>query len=121
MREKPEIQFVSSHESPLFPYSGKSSFTGPLGNIMNVELPAGTGMSTYRKIFSEKMIPHALRNSPGLVIVSAGFDALDVDPLASLEFKPEDFGELSRLIMTAAERAEDGKKPGIILGLEGCV
>lgn len=89
---------------------------------MNVELPAGTEIGTYRGIFTDKMIPHALQDSPELVIVSSGFDALDVDPLASLEFKPRDFGEFSRLIMAAAESAGEsalGKTPGVILGLEG--
>lgn len=116
------IRFASSHESPLYPYTGSASFTGPLNTILNVELPAGTGMSSYREIFSDRMLPHVLKTddgeqAQGLVIVSAGFDALDVDPLASLEFLPEDYGELCDMIMHSVSDS-DGYHH-VVCGLEG--
>lgn len=119
IRDIAETQFVSSHESPLYPYTGPETFTGPHNTVMNVELPEGTGIETYRSIYVNKMLPHAFKpaddgTEAGLVIVSAGFDALDVDPLANLDFKPEDYGELCKLLLKAAP-----KNCRCILGLEG--
>jgi acetoin utilization deacetylase AcuC-like enzyme len=123
VKQDGRIRFASSHESPLYPYTGPASFTGPLGTVLNVELPAGTGMDTYRDTFTQRMLPHVLKCdddealSEGLVIVSAGFDALDVDPLANLDFKPEDYEELCATIIKAVSSS-----PGyhhVICGLEG--
>lgn len=79
-------------------------------------------MSSYREIFSDRMLPHVLKSedeqkAQGLVIVSAGFDALDVDPLASLEFLPEDYGELCDMIMRSVSVSEGYHH--VICGLEG--
>lgn len=124
MKEDGRIRLASSHESPLYPYTGPASFTGPLGTILNVELPAGTGIETYRDVFTEQMLPHVLKceeadesKGQGLLIVSAGFDALAVDPLASLEFQPEDYQELCTAIMTAVDASAGYDH--VICGLEG--
>jgi acetoin utilization deacetylase AcuC-like enzyme len=122
VKDEPRIRFTSSHQYPLFPGTGDPQFTGPHNTILNVPLDEGTGMDTYRDIFNDKMLPHALFHSepvepPGLIIVSAGFDTLDVDPLASLEFKVADFEEICESIVSATSATANHER--IILGLEG--
>lgn len=107
------IRFASSHQFPLFPGSGPAGVTG-VGNILNINLEAGSGMDTYRERYVSEMIPFLLTDSPDLVIVSAGFDALDVDPLAALDFKPEDYRALTELLLDALP-----SDTPVVFGLEG--
>jgi acetoin utilization deacetylase AcuC-like enzyme len=73
-------------------------------------------------MFTGRMLPHVLhrgkgQEAPELVIVSAGFDALDVDPLANIELVPADYEELARSIMDAV--ADAGGHQAVVCGLEG--
>lgn len=122
VKTEPRIRFTSSHQYPLFPLTGLPSFVGPHGTILNIALSEGDGMDAYRSVFNEQMLPHILdckegEDPVGLVIVSAGYDALDVDPLANLNFKPEDYEELSRSIMRATQAAANHER--VVFGLEG--
>ena len=60
---------------------------------------------------------------PDLVIVSAGFDALDSDPLATVSLQADDFrkmtGTLCRRVSELSSSSQKKKKIGIVLGLEG--
>lgn len=110
-----DIRFVSSHEYPLYPGSGEAGVVGEYKNILNVTLPEGTSIETYKEIYENEMLSFLFDDfKPDLVVVSAGFDALDVDPLASLEFKPEDYRLFTELLLQRA--GEDTK---IVFGLEG--
>jgi acetoin utilization deacetylase AcuC-like enzyme len=109
---------------PLYPYTGDESYTGPHGTILNVPLLAGTKMAEYRELLAGKMLPHVLHSdedagvdAPGLVVVSAGFDCLDADPLADVEFTPMDFEEIASTIVTATQRQAGHAR--IVFGLEG--
>jgi acetoin utilization deacetylase AcuC-like enzyme len=122
VKDEPRIRFTSSHQYPLYPGTGHPDYTGPHNTILNIPLEEGSGMDSYRDLLKEKMLPHALFHSepvdpPGLVIVSAGFDTLDVDPLASLEFKVGDFEEICENIVAATSATANHER--IILGLEG--
>lgn len=109
------IVFVSSHEWPLYPGSGPEGVSGKYDNVMNLNLEEGTAMETYRDRFEHEMLPFIMsKGKPDLVVVSAGFDALDVDPLASLEFKPEDYRVFTKLLMEKI-----GLDTPIVFGLEG--
>jgi acetoin utilization deacetylase AcuC-like enzyme len=124
VRDEPRIRFASSHEMPLYPYSGSASDTGPHGTIRNVPLVAGTKIAEYLELLTSKMLTHVLHSdkshgvdAPGLVIVSCGFDTLDADPLASIEFNPEDFEEIASTIVSATQH--HAGHTNIIFGLEG--
>lgn len=112
VKDEERIRFVSSHEYPLYPMSG---LKGKKGNILNVNLDAGSSIEQYWPVYSNEMLPHLFtdKEAPELVIVSAGYDALDDDPLANIELEPKDFGKLTS---TLVEKIGHNR---IVFGLEG--
>lgn len=117
VKNEENIRFASSHEWPLYPGSGEEGVTGRFDNILNLNLKYGTGIDVYRSRFADEMLPFLLESDagmPDLVIVSAGFDALDVDPLASLEFMPQDYKVFTEILFKAIS-----KDTKVIFGLEG--
>jgi acetoin utilization deacetylase AcuC-like enzyme len=82
---------ASTHQMPLYPGSGDLSETGVAGNIWNAPLRPGDGGEKFRQAMTERILP-ALRNfSPDLVLISAGFDAHENDPLANLRLVEADY------------------------------
>ena len=107
-----DITFVSGHQWPLYPGSGAESMD-PKPNIKNFNFPEGTDMVVYRERYENEMLPFLLRDDPDLVVVSAGFDALESDPLAGLSLQPQDFREFVDILV---EQLPTGK---FVFGLEG--
>lgn len=117
VKDEENIRFASSHQWPLYPGSGEEGTSGRFDNVLNINLPAGAGLEQYEIRLREEMLPFLLESEsgmPDLVIVSAGFDALDVDPLAELDFKPSDYKLFTEILLKAT-----GKETKIIFGLEG--
>src|SRR4029079_13307290 len=76
--EDPRVLFVSLHQWPLYPGSGRIDETGSgagEGATVNIPLPAGTTGDVYLRAFDEIVAPIAEKFAPTWVIISAGFDA----------------------------------------------
>ena len=71
---------------------------------LNVPLPAGSGDADYLRAFAEKVEPAVAGFDPEIVIVSAGFDAHEEDPLAMMEVTEHGFLELARRSAALAPR-----------------
>ena len=111
----PSVFYGSSHQMPLYPGTGSPNFTG-VGNICNVGLGAGSGGEAMREAYEGAILPQLEAFRPDFLLMSAGFDADYRDPLAGLNWKPEDFGWLTgRLLEVAAGRC-DGR---VVSMLEG--
>lgn len=111
----PNLFFASTHQMPLFPGTGAVSETG-VGNICNAPLRSGDGGEPFREAFESRIFP-ALKNfSPDLIVISAGFDAHEADPLASLRLVEADFLWATQKLVDYAERQCDGR---IVSMLEG--
>ena len=81
-----DVLFVSIHQSPLYPGTGPASDIGSgagEGYTVNLPVPAGTGDAGYASLVEHVVVPLAGAYEPDLVLVSAGFDAHHLDPLAS--------------------------------------
>lgn len=113
--ESPEVLFVSSHQMPLYPGSGHPSETG-VGNLVNMPLAPGDGGEEFRAAWAGLGLPAVERFGPDLVLVSAGFDAHERDPLGGLLLQDEDFGWITAEIRAVAESACGGK---VVSMLEG--
>ena len=110
--------YASTHQSPLYPGTGRAEETGVAGNIVNCPLPAGAGGREFRQVFSGTLFPALARFAPELILVSAGFDAHRDDPLASLCLDESDFGwATERLCALAAEQCQ-GR---VVSALEGAM
>jgi len=112
---RPDVLYVSSHQMPLFPGTGSADETG-CGNIVNLPLAAGTGSHEFRAAWSQRGLPALNDFRPDLIIISAGFDAHQRDPLAQIELQDDDFDWITREICSHAQRACNGR---VISLLEG--
>jgi acetoin utilization deacetylase AcuC-like enzyme len=110
-----DLFFGSTHQMPLYPGTGSLSETG-VGNIYNAPLRPGDGGAPFREAFLSRIIP-ALKNfHPDLVLISAGFDAHEDDPLANLRLKEPDFAWATQQLVDIAEKQADGR---VVSMLEG--
>ena len=99
----PSVFYASSHQMPLYPGTGKADETG-VGNIANVPLDPQTDGLTMREAYASHIIPALINFSPDLLLLSAGFDAHERDPLAQLNWQSSDYGWLTGKLMDVAER-----------------
>jgi histone deacetylase 6 len=106
------ILFFSSHRGEFYPNSGQVHDVG-VGNIINVPFTNGTySDGDIIRVFSSILMPIATEFQPELVIVSAGFDAVEYDPLGEMNLSPQVFGHLTHMLKSLA----GGK---LVLALEG--
>jgi acetoin utilization deacetylase AcuC-like enzyme len=93
-RDDPFVLFVSLHQWPFYPGTGGPDEQGE--TLLNVPLPAGSTDEDYLRVFEEQVEPAVRRFDPELVLVSAGFDAHEEDPLAGMLVTESGFRELAR-------------------------
>jgi len=95
------ILFVSLHQWPFYPGTGGPGEQGPA--LLNIPLPAGTGDAGYFDAW--ETVEQAVTNfEPELLLVSAGFDAHEEDPLAQMRVTADGFRELARRSAALAPR-----------------
>ncbi len=94
--------YGSTHQMPLFPGSGARSETG-VGNIFNAPLRAGDGSIEFKSAMENLIFPALNSFEPDLIMISAGFDAHENDPLGSLKLTEEDFAWATLKLMEMAE------------------
>ena len=112
---EPRVLYLSSHEWPLYPGTGAADETG-VGNIVNAPLAPGAGSEAFRAAWSNLLLPAMDAFAPALVLVSAGFDAHRLDPLADLQLVAEDYAWLGVQIARHAAATARGR---IVSVLEG--
>ncbi len=96
--DDPRVLYVSLHESPLYPGTGRPLETGGADarrTNMNLPFPAGTRGDTYRRAFDEVLAPLFAEFQPTWLLISAGFDGHQRDPLAGLELTSADYADLA--------------------------
>jgi acetoin utilization deacetylase AcuC-like enzyme len=85
------IRYVSLHQWPLYPGTGREDERG-VGNVFNVPRPPGLPRERYVEDLDRAVAAATENWRPDLVLLSAGFDALAGDPLAGFPLEPEDYG-----------------------------
>jgi acetoin utilization deacetylase AcuC-like enzyme len=109
------VLFVSSQQSPLYPGSGFADETG-IGNLVNGVLAPGAGSAEFRALWRTRLLPEIDRYAPELLLVSAGFDAHRLDPLADLNLAADDYRWITQELVALAERHAGGR---LVSTLEG--
>ncbi len=112
----PDLFYASTHQAPFYPGSGAAHERGRHGTVHNFPLPAGTAAERFLEVYRESVGPALDTFKPELILVSAGFDAHQDDPLGGLEVTTSAYGELARLIQDWAERHTQGRT---VWALEG--
>jgi acetoin utilization deacetylase AcuC-like enzyme len=113
---EPRVLFLSSHQWPLYPGSGRPEERGAHGNVHNLILPPGAGSTAFRTGFEQELLPVLERFAPQLILISAGFDAHRLDPLANLNLLEDDYAWVTRALVACAERHASGR---VVSTLEG--
>lgn len=117
--DDPTVYYFSTHQFPHYPGTGAESETGSgegTGYTMNAPLPPGADINAFRSIFESRFIPSLEAFKADFILISAGFDAHEDDPLAHLRLKTTDYRELTALITTCARALCNGR---IVSTLEG--
>lgn len=114
-KDDPTVFYASSHQMPLYPGTGSPSFTG-VGNICNAALDAGSGGPEMRAAYTDRILPALEAFRPDFLLVSAGFDADYRDPLAGLNWHPEDFAWVTERLTEVAGRVCEGRLVSMLEG-----
>jgi acetoin utilization deacetylase AcuC-like enzyme len=114
-REDPSVLYFSLHQYPFYPGTGSiEEFGGGAGRgfTVNVPWPGGMGDAEYLAAFDRVLLPIARDFAPEFVLVSAGFDAAEGDPLGQMNVSPAGYAHMTaRLLALAGGR--------LVLALEG--
>ncbi len=108
----PSIFFFSIHQYPHYPGTGAANESGSglgEGTTLNIPVAAGSDDQTYITHFEQSLLPHLERFQPDFVLLSAGFDAHERDPLGQVNLSTEGFATLSNIVLQAASDLCDGR------------
>jgi len=114
--DEPRVFFASTHQVPLYPGTGLPSERGPYGQILNLALDPGCDGRAFRSAWRDQVLPALEAFGPGLIVVSAGFDAHRSDPLANLRLDASDFAWVTEAILDSAARVCGGR---VVSTMEG--
>jgi acetoin utilization deacetylase AcuC-like enzyme len=106
--DDPNVLYVSTHQFPLYPGTGKAAEVGgpkAVGLTVNVPLPAGATGDVVRSAIDRVARPTIEQFAPDWVLVSCGFDAHQADPLSELALSSGDFAELAQIVKGFTSRS----------------
>jgi acetoin utilization deacetylase AcuC-like enzyme len=104
-----EVLFASIHQWPLYPGTGAPSETGVgagAGANVNLPVPPGSGDAVYASLVEHVVVPLARQYAPGLILVSAGYDAHIDDPLANCEVTDAGYATMSASVRALADELD---------------
>ncbi len=107
---------ITSQQIPLWPGTGRPDETGAHDTILNIPLPPRSGGAEMRTAYEAQAFPRLRAFKPELIIISAGFDAHQDDPLAELDWSTGDFAWITAELCKIADECCDGR---IVSTLEG--
>ena len=117
--EDSTVLFISSHQFPFYPGTGAASETGRgagIGFTLNLPLDMGTKDDVVERQYAEQVLPKLREFKPDLLMVSAGFDAHELDPLGQLRLTTAGIGRLTEMLVSAADELCSGR---IVIVTEG--
>ena len=106
----------TSQQIPLWPGTGTEEEQGNYNNIVNIPLPPRSTGALMRQKYEGQVFPVLRKFEPDLILISAGFDAHEADPLAELNWSTADFSWLTERLCKIAEECCEGR---LVSTLEG--
>lgn len=110
--DDPSVLFVSSHQYPFYPGTGAADETGRgdgVGYTVNLPMEVGATDADFDLVYREVVIPVLEQFRPELVLVSAGFDAHELDPLAGMRMTTAGYGQITARLLDAADTLCEGR------------
>ncbi|WP_026595698.1 histone deacetylase family protein [Methyloferula stellata] len=120
--DDPSVLYCSTHQMPLFPGTGAVGEVGEHNTIVNAPLSPGDGSEAFRAAMETRVLPRVDAFAPDLIVISAGFDAHRLDPLASINLEAVDFAWITEKLMGLAAKHSKGRIVSVLEGgydLEG--
>jgi acetoin utilization deacetylase AcuC-like enzyme len=117
--EDPRVLYVSTHQFPFYPGTGAAEDVGRgqgAGFTLNVPLEAGSTDGDYAEVFSALVIPVIDQFRPELLLISAGYDAHERDPLAHMRLSTHGCAGLTKALCDAADRHCHGRVVAVTEG-----
>ena len=115
----PHVLYISTHQYPYYPGTGAADEVGReagLGFTVNVPLEVGAVDEDYQLAFSRVVLPVLRQFEPDLILVSAGFDAHERDPLGGMRLSTAAFGAMTLELRAVAEECCRGRIASVTEG-----
>eukprot|EP00667_Euglena_gracilis_P013889 EG_transcript_14356 len=115
----PSVMQFHTHDYGAYPGTGHPAETGrrlATGRVHNVSMPEGAGDEDFRRVYLDRLVPAALQFRPDLILVSAGYDSAEGDPLGNFALTVDGYADLTRVLRALATRLCDAR---LVLVLEG--
>ncbi|HEY9231127.1 MAG TPA: histone deacetylase [Blastocatellia bacterium] len=115
----PTVFYFSTHQYPYYPGSGAGTERGEgrgQDATLNVPLRQGTSARDHRQAFTDALKAIEAQFPPDLILISAGFDSRRDDPLGGLLLEDTDFREMTKEVMSMAERHGEGRVVSVLEG-----
>jgi len=115
----PHVLYVSTHQHPYYPGTGSAQEIGRgrgEGFTANAALEVGAVDEDYQLVFDEIVVPVLHEFEPDLVLISAGFDAHERDPLAGMRLTTPAFGAMTMALRRVAEECCLGRVVAVTEG-----
>ena len=115
----PSVFYYSLHQFPHYPGTGSRSETGSgagRGYTLNVPLAGGTSAASHIQAFQDGLTTLLSRFQPDFILISAGFDAHQFDPLGDMNLSDQDFMTLTKMLKRVAEEHCQGRLVSLLEG-----
>jgi acetoin utilization deacetylase AcuC-like enzyme len=112
----PTVLFVSSHQYPYYPGTGAADETGAgpgRGFTVNMPMAAGAEDADFEAVYQSVAIPAVERFRPDVLLISAGFDAHALDPLAGMRMSAQGYARLITMLDEVSRRVA-GRRPALV-------
>ena len=110
------VMYCSTHQMPLYPGTGAVNERGEFNTVVNAPLSPGDGGDEFRSAMETVILPRLRDFRPDLVVISAGFDAHQRDPLANLNLLEADFRWATQKLMEIADASAKGRVVSLLEG-----
>ena len=110
--DDPSVFFASSHQYPYWPGSGAATERGTgagIGTTLNLPLRAGATDADVLRGYEQHLLPSLQAFSPQVLLISAGYDAHQLDPLGGLRMTTEGFRTLVGMLADLGRRSCGGR------------
>lgn len=114
-----DVFYASIHRYPFYPGTGAAEETGigeGRGTTLNIPFPGGAGDRAYLAAVEEAVVRAIDDYRPSAILVSAGFDPHENDPLGGMRVTAPAFGEMTTRMVEAAERHCGGRLLSLLEG-----
>jgi len=112
----PGALFISLHQQDHYPGTGTPDETGGNGEVLNLPMAGGTSADTWMQVFFQQAAKRLDQFAPELILVSAGFDAHQDDPLGDFMLRNEHYGEIASELARLSQKHAQSRLVSVLEG-----